>query len=574
MPSQSSDVFALVAAVLRVGGRRFILIVGLALLASGLESAALAALPLLLKAAAGGDLAGLHRILGAGNLAGPLTGYVALVAVTAALFYRQTMATTRLVLDDGETLRMTLHRAVLTAGWGTPVLARPADLVHALTVEAGQCAYAVQLVVGAITRLITLPPLLIAALLLSPGFTLAAVALAGVASLPMIPLNRRSYRMAGAMARAARAVNAELAEQMAGLRVLKMLRAEAIRSVAFARLVAQARTAQLAQTGAIALVTGGQRVAVAAAAAAGGYYGLEVLHLDGGSLAALILVFARLFKSIGGVQDLWRQLTRLLPVHGQLAARIKACQAAAEPEAAAMAPHLTRAIRLEGVGFTHPGAPAPALCAIDLDLPAFSTTALAGPSGAGKSTLADLVMGLTAPSAGRLLVDDAPLDGAARVAWRGRVAYVPQDPFLFHDTIRANLLLARPAATQAELVQALKRAAARFVLRLPEGLDTIVGERGARLSGGERQRIALARALLMAPDLLVLDEATNALDRETEAEVIETLRGFAGQMTMLIIAHRRSAMAVADRVVRLEGGRIIGRPAGATTAEDLDIRRS
>jgi len=567
MPSQATDAVALLATVPRVGARRFAMIVVLAVVVAGLEGAALVALPLVLEAGGIGDHASLPRVLHGLGLAPMLALYVGLVAVTAGLVYHQTMETARLVLDYGEDVRLRLHRAVMAAGWGTPALTRSADLVHALTAEAGQCAQAVRIAIGAVTRLLALPPLLVAAVLLSPGFTLAAVVLAGLAGLPMIPLNRRAYRLAGAMTRAARAVNAEIADQMAGLRVLKILRAEAVRAAEFRRRVAGARAVQLAQTSATSLVTGGQRVVIASAAAAGGYYGLVVLHLDTGALVALVLVFARLTTGIGGIQDFWRQLARLLPVHGQLAARIEDCRAAAEPAPAAAPPRLERAIRLAGVGVAYPGATRPALADVDLVLPAFSTTALVGPSGAGKSTLADLVMGLTAPTTGRIFVDDRPLEGPARVAWRARVAYVPQDAFLFHDTIRANLSLARPGASESDLVAALERAAAGFVADLPDGLDTIVGDRGARLSGGERQRIALARALLMTPDLLVLDEATNALDNKTERAVIQALRGLAGRMTILVVAHRRSAMALAERVARLEAGRLV---AVAATPATLD----
>ena len=149
-------------------------------------------------------------------------------------------------------------------------------------------------------------------------------------------------------------------------------------------------------------------------------------------------------------------------------------------------------------------------------LPVGTTTILTGPSGAGKSTLADVIGGLVTPDTGELRLDGTALDPAARRGWREQVAYVQQEPVLFHTTIRENLRWAFPAADDAALDAALRDAAAHFVFALPEGLDTLVGDRGGRLSGGERQRIALARGLLRAPALLILDNFEQLADRAAQ----------------------------------------------------------
>ncbi len=562
LPPSLHGAFAVLADVARAGGRRFVLVALLSVATAAVEGVALVALPPLIRAfdpagaaqATPRPVSDITALLG---LPGTLAAYVGLVALAALMVGLGAIASQRLVIDHGEALRDRLHRAVMGVAWGAPPVARSADLTHALTNEVGQCAFAVQIALGGLTRALQMPPLLLAALALSPGFT-AVVTIAGaLASLPLIPLARRADRSAGAMAEAARDLNHEVSDQMAGRRILKILGAEGLRYAALRRRIDQFRRAQSAQTATIVTAQGLRRVAVAAAAAAGGWYGLTVLHLDGAALLALVLVFGRLMAGAGRLQEDWRRLTRLLPVYGAVAGRIEACLAAAEPAPAAVAPRLTRALRLEAVGYTHPGETRPTLHDITLDLTAATTIALVGPSGAGKSTLADLLMGLTAPSAGTIRVDDTVLDGPERIAWRARVAHVPQDPFLFHDTLRANLALARPQATEAEMRAALSRAAADFVFALPQGLETVVGDRGARLSGGERQRIVLARALLQQPDLLVLDEATSALDAETEAEVLRTLRALGGKTTVLIIAHRASTLASADRVVRLEAGCLV-----------------
>ena len=169
--------------------------------------------------------------------------------------------------------------------------------------------------------------------------------------------------------------------------------------------------------------------------------------------------------------------------------------------------------------------------------------ALVGPSGAGKSTVADLIAGLLIPDKGKIYCDSILLEGDQRLAWRRGLAYITQEVFLFHDTVRSNLSWVQPEASEEELWAMLELAeAAEFVKRLPEGIDTVIGDRGVRLSGGERQRLALARALLSRPQLLILDEATSALDHENEQKIQQALQHMDGKLTIIIIAHRETSI--------------------------------
>ena len=210
-------------------------------------------------------------------------------------------------------------------------------------------------------------------------------------------------------------------------------------------------------------------------------------------------------------------------------------------------------MRLESVSFGYEDVAEPALGSVTLRIPAGRTTAIVGPSGSGKSTLADLLLGLIVPAEGRVLVDETPLTPELLPAWRDQIGYVPQDSFHFHDTVRANLLWARPEASEAELQEALEVAAAGFVTRLPQGLDTVLGDRGVRLSGGERQRIALARALLRRPAMLILDEATSSLDSENERRVQDAIERLHGRLTILVITHRLTTVRLADSIHVLDG---------------------
>jgi len=220
--------------------------------------------------------------------------------------------------------------------------------------------------------------------------------------------------------------------------------------------------------------------------------------------------------------------------------------------------HYGRELRLENVSYAYTTGSGKAVNDISLSIPVGRTTALVGASGAGKSTLADVLIGLLRPQNGRVLVDGRPLTDDDLPAWRRSIGYVPQESFLLHDTVRANLLWARPGATDDEIWKALERAAAADFLRNGrDGLDTIVGDRGVRVSGGERQRLALARALLTNPALLVLDEATSALDSLNEQQILSAVRDLRGSVTTVIVTHRLSAIRHADVIHVLEEGRVV-----------------
>jgi subfamily B ATP-binding cassette protein MsbA len=184
--------------------------------------------------------------------------------------------------------------------------------------------------------------------------------------------------------------------------------------------------------------------------------------------------------------------------------------------------------------------------------------AIVGPSGAGKSTLLDLILRFHEPQQGTIWVDGAPLREIEPKSWRSRIAVVSQDPYIFDDTIRANILYGRPDATDVEFSKATRLARAdEFIRDLPSGYETVVGERGTQISGGQRQRIALARALIRDPDLLILDEATNALDTPTEDALGEALRGFAQNHAVIVVAHKLTMIDKAHHVVVLDGGRVV-----------------
>ncbi|MCH8615863.1 ABC transporter ATP-binding protein/permease [Sphingomonas sp. SM33] len=217
-------------------------------------------------------------------------------------------------------------------------------------------------------------------------------------------------------------------------------------------------------------------------------------------------------------------------------------------------------IRLENVSFAYARAPRPALVDIAFDVPRGSVVFVAGRTGSGKSTLGDVLMGLLEPSSGRVLIDGEPLRPAQWRSWRRNIAHVPQSIFLADTSIARNIAFGvAEGAIDLERVEAAVRGACLqdVIFDLPQGLDTVVGERGARLSGGQRQRLGIARAIYRDAPVLFLDEATSALDSATEDAVLRSITHASEGRTIFIISHRASVMDYCDSIVRLDGGRLI-----------------
>jgi len=215
-------------------------------------------------------------------------------------------------------------------------------------------------------------------------------------------------------------------------------------------------------------------------------------------------------------------------------------------------------VSFEQVSLNYDGTSTPALSNLSFKLHKNSVTALVGESGAGKSSIADLLIGLYAPTAGQILVDGLDLQAYSWESWRSRLGVVSQDTFIFNQSILDNIRYSLPHATNTDVWEAARLAQAdKFIQAMPQGYDTVVGERGYRLSGGQRQRIALARAILKKPEILILDEATSALDSQSERLVQEALNQFECDRTVLVIAHRLSTIIHADQIVVMEQGQVV-----------------
>ena len=282
---------------------------------------------------------------------------------------------------------------------------------------------------------------------------------------------------------------------------------------------------------------------------------LALVHYDMqlSTVMVLVVLLGKGLSQMGKVQKQYQKMVVCESAYWSLHSAIKQAEDAHETLGSGITPHLESSIRLVDVGFAYNEASI--LQNLSMDIPAGSLTTLVGPSGAGKTTVIDLIIGLFRPQSGTISIDGHKLDEIDLKGWRSKIGYVPQENLLLHDTVLHNITLGDPELDETDAESALRAASAwDFVDSLPDGLYSMVGERGAKLSGGQRQRIMIARALAHQPVLLILDEATSALDPESESAICNTIEGLKGKLTILAISHQQAIIDYADRIYRLQDG--------------------
>ena len=486
-----------------------------------------------------------------------LVVYLAIVAVETTLQRCQAGVSVRLQQEVVTALRVRLYRSISAMSWPQFARRRASEFSELLTVEVERVGAAAYYLVDWTISAAVACVYLALAFRVSPTLTALVLACGGVQALMVRTPMARLRRFGEGFTESSQRFHATIAEHLAGMKIAKTHAAERRNVDTFAQ---QAR--EMNQVGLAAVDVESQlrqRLSLAAAAmlAVVVYVAYEVLSVPTAHLLLLVFLFARLGPRLTGLYDKAQRLVTVLPAFAAVTDAETRCLAAAEPVIAGERQiAFTNRIECDDVTFTYGESHTAALRAVSLSIAAGTTTAIVGPSGAGKSTFADVLLGLMTPSHGRIVVDGQRLTADCLRSWRGQIGYVSQDPFLFHDTVRANLLWARPDATEEDLWRALEQAAAdTFVAALPKGLDTVVGDRGVLLSGGERQRLSFARALVRQPRLLILDESTSSVDTENEVRIHEAVAKLHGQMTIVIITHRLTTIRQADVIHVIDGGR-------------------
>lgn len=481
--------------------------------------------------------------------------YVALVGAIATLNYAQAVLAVRVQQRYVGRLRNRLYRRLLGSRWQFILRRKMSDFAHSLGHQVQAMGMAVQLMLSLASRAVLLSVMIVMAFLLSWRMSLLALGFAGLLLAALLPLNRRIYGSGQAQLLNFKSIFQLLTEQLASLKMIKSHGGEG-RCVAQMERVGEALADQNIRFSRMHAFTQWiYTVAAATAFAAYAYLALVRFAVPLPTLILLLLLLSRLLPQVSSLQRTWQQLLHQLPAFEDVERLARECDEAKEPGTGEEVPPpvLVESLVLKDVSYRYPGGGRDILQGFSAEIRRNHTVSLVGPSGVGKSTLADLIAGLLEPSSGTLLCDGVSLEGDRRLAWRKSLAYVTQEVFLFHDTVRANLAWAAEGATEAEMWEALRDAAADgFVARLPEGLDTVIGDRGIRLSGGERQRLALARALLGRPQLLILDEATSALDLGNEEKIRQALERLKGRLTIVLIAHRETTLEHADERIELD----------------------
>lgn len=482
-----------------------------------------------------------------------LASVVGLVVFRAVIVYLVLEAKTQLGFTMTRNIRIDTYTAVLGAEWRW--LSGQSSASHAARIvgEADRVGSLGEDALSVATWAITGVVLIATAFAISWQLTAVSLFAAGVVAIAVVLLRARKLREGERYGEAYQAMQEQVTNGLFHLRAARIGGAEVSLASRFARTARAVEESELRFHRSVALAHVAFQAIAAAMLGALIYVALLRFHTPLTVLVPVLAIMARLVPIASGIQHSVRRWTFNRPALDALHDLV--AQARAHQEHAddgSPPPVLRERLELRGVSLRYPGRQRPVFDDFDLSIAAGCVVAICGPSGVGKSSLADMLGGLISPDAGEVAIDGEVLRDGARVRWRRRVAYVEQVPYLFDGTIAENLCWGLPGHDDAALERALDRAAAlSFVQALPLGLQTRVGEAGRQFSGGERQRLALARALLREPDLLILDEVTAALDGANENAVRGTIRALKGSCTILILGHRAGLLELADQIVDL-----------------------
>lgn len=504
------------------------------------------------------------------RVAALLAAYVALVTVKALMSRALSIRESEFIENTSLRLRGELYAAVSGASWESLTARKDTDTISLFTSQCGQVSAGVSEVIHLLASLVSAGIQLGIALWMSAPVTLL-VCLLGACMLAVFkPLRKKSRDYGDEMIRISREFYGELQNQLSSVKEVRAYGVEREHAETFGRINRSFVDARMRYVRLSA--TPGVVYSVAAALLIAAVYLVCTLgmRVETDRLVVLVYVFARLWPLFSGFQGRMQFINSCVPACEKLTEALSSLRSEREPEEMEADFSNWREAVFDGVHFVYRDAKEETLRGVSFSLRRGEILALLGRNGAGKTTAVNLLLGFLLPKAGEIRVDGKALTAANLCAWRRQAGYVPQDPLILNASVRENLTRFHPGATENDVITALKAAMAwDFVCSLPQGLDTSLGDRGVRLSGGERQRIVLARVLLGKPSLIVLDEATNALDYESETAFRKVVQSIRGRAAVVVIAHRLTTVRMADRVMVLENGVITEQG----TIDELDAKK-
>jgi ATP-binding cassette subfamily C protein len=487
-----------------------------------------------------------------------VVGVVGIVIKSALLLVadRQVGYTKARVTTD---LRLRLLRAVMSSRWDYFVHQPIGRLTNSMATEAWRASIAYEFGVGIIAYGLQAIIYGVVAFMVSWQATLASLG-AGLVILFLSHFLVKMTRKAGK--RQTNLLKSLLARMTDTLNSVKTMKAMGRENLADG--VLQTETSRLNQAlekevFSKAVLSAAQEPMFAIVIAVGMFVLLQRWQMPIAEVLVLVLVLTRVLLHLGKIQKHYQKMVAAESAYWSMLEAVQEADAKREEYRGVAPPPLDTSIELSGVGFSYDGVPL--LRDVDMTIPAGALTTIIGQSGSGKTTILDLIAGLHRPESGALNVDGVSLATVDLRKWRRQIGYAPQEAILLHDSILNNITLGDPALSEEDARVALEKADAwAFVDEMEDGLETSVGERGARISSGQRQRIMLARALVHRPRLLILDEATSALDRASEEAICNTLKSLCGELTIVAVSHQPALADFADVVYRMSQGTVEGGP--------------
>lgn len=495
------------------------------------------------------------------SLALILLAFAVIMVLRLAVLWRRDTLLAALQIGFVESHRRMIARGLAAARWESLTRLGHARVTHILSADIQRCGAGVHFLMQGSVALFMLSIQIVLAFLLSPPLAALAVGLMAIGALLLSLLLKRALGAGTQVSQSNMAVMTSLGRFLGGMKMAMSQNLQGRFVAGFERDLATSAERQIAFMGQQTLMRGVWALLGAGVGAAVLLIGYAVLGLSAPVLIALLLVLARISGPAATLQNGLQQIAYSLPAWEALKSLERDLgHARAEQSGPVSATPPTGTVVLDTVVYRHrtdDGEASGGVHGISLKIEPGEIIGLSGASGAGKTTLADILAGLLSPQSGTVSIGGRALTADLAPAWRDRVAYVAQDPVLFNDTVRANLSWVGSDIDEAAIRHALSLVGADpLIARLPQGLDTVVGENGALISGGERQRLALARAILRRPSLMILDEATSAIDVAGERAVLLRLLEQTPRPTIVMIAHRAETLSLCERIVTVIEGRV------------------